>query len=48
MMRCFSITNIASARKRTNRLISDHLVEEISDGRGDIQSVFRKTGVIVL
>jgi hypothetical protein len=48
VMRCFSITNIASARKRTIRLVSDHLVEKIRDGRGDTQSVFRKTGVIVL
>ena len=48
VMRCFSITNIASARKRTIRLVSDHLVEKIRDGRGDTQSLFRKTGVIVL
>ena len=48
VMRCFNLASIPSARKRTNRLISDHLVEKISDGRGDIQSVFRKTGVIVL
>ena len=48
VMRCFSITNIASARKRTIRLVSDHLVEKIRDGRGDTQSLFRKTGVVVL
>ena len=48
VMRCFSLTNNTSARKRTNRLVSDHLVVKIRDGRGDAQSVFRKTGVIVL
>ncbi len=48
VMRCFNLTNIVAARKRTNRLVCDHLVVKTKQKRNDSQVVFRKTGAIVL
>ena len=48
VMRCFNLTNIVAARKRTNRLVCDHLVVKTKQKRNDSQVVFRKTGAIFL
>ena len=48
VMRCFNLTNIVAARKRTNRLVCDHLVVKTKQKRNDSQVVFRKTGVVML
>ena len=50
VMRCFNLSSEGAARSRMHRLLSDHLIEKVSDGRGNIkaQSIFRKTGNIML
>jgi hypothetical protein len=48
VMRCFGLGSDSSARKRTSRLIRDHLVEKINEERGGVQALFRKTGVVIL
>ena len=50
VMRCFGLTSDGAVRSKTRRLISDHLIEKVSDGRGTITglSTFRKTGVQML
>ena len=48
VMRCFNLSSESSARSKTCRLLSDHLIEKTSDGRGQKQTVFRKTGNIML
>ena len=50
VMRCFKLGNLPSARAKTSRLLSDHLIEKVSDGRANDQgkTLFRKTGVVML
>ena len=50
VMRCFGLTSDGAVRSKTRRLISDHLIEKVSDGRGTTTglSTFRKTGVQML
>ncbi len=50
VMRCFNLSSEGAARSRMHRLLSDHLIEKVSDGRGNIKalSIFRKTGNIML
>ena len=48
VMKCFNLHNEASARKRTSRLVCDHLAEKIRDERTGMQALFRKTGVVML
>ena len=50
VMRCFGLTSDGAVRSKTRRLISDHLIEKVSDGRGTATglSTFRKTGVQML
>ena len=50
VMRCFGLSTDGAVRSKTRRLISDHLIEKLSDGRGSSigLSTFRKTGVQML
>ena len=50
VMRCFNLNSEASSRSRIRRLIADHLVEKVNDGRksGAKQGLFRKTGLLML
>ena len=50
VMRCFNLSSEGAARSRMHRLLSDHLIEKVSDGRGNIKalSIYRKTGTIML
>ena len=50
VMRCFGLTSDGAVRSKTRRLLSDHLIEKVSDGRGTTTglSTFRKTGVQML
>ena len=50
VIRVFSITTDAAARSKISRLQSDHLIEKVSDGRGNAQgkAVYRKTGILML
>ena len=50
VMRCFGLSSDGAVRSKTRRLISDHLIEKVSDGRGSSTglSTFRKTGVQML
>ena len=50
VMRCFGLSTDGAVRSKTRRLISDHLIEKVSDGRGSSigLSTFRKTGVQML
>ena len=46
LQRCFNLSNIAAARSRAKRLVDDHLIEKVNDGRGITKglSTYRKTG----
>ena len=50
VMRCFGLSSDGAVRSKTRRLLSDHLIEKVSDGRGTTTglSTFRKTGVQML
>ena len=50
VIRVFSITTDAAARSKISRLQSDHLIEKVSDGRGNAigKAVYRKTGILML
>ena len=50
VMRCFGLTSDGAVRSKTRRLLSDHLIEKVSDGRQTTTglSTFRKTGVQML
>ena len=50
VMRCFGLTSDGAVRSKTRRLLGDHLIEKVSDGRGTIAGVstFRKTGIQML
>ena len=50
VMRCFGLTSDGAVRSKTRRLLSDHLIEKVNDGRGTTTglSTFRKTGVQML
>ena len=50
VMRCFGLTSDGAVRSKTRRLLSDHLIEKVSDGRATTTglSTFRKTGVQML
>ena len=50
VMRCFNLASEGAARMKVCRLQSDHLVEKVSDGRGNIRgrTLFCKTGNIML
>ena len=50
VMRCFGLSTDGAVRSKTRRLISDHLIEKVSDGRGSSigLSTFHKTGVQML
>ena len=50
VMRCFGLSSDGAVRSKTRRLISDHLIEKVSDGRGSSTGLatFRKTGVQML
>ena len=50
VIRVFSITTDAAARSKISRLQCDHLIEKVSDGRGNTQgkTVYRKTGILML
>ena len=50
VIRVFSITTDAAARSKISRLQSDHLIEKVSDGRGNAigKAVYRKTGIVML
>ena len=50
VMRCFNLSSDGAVRSKTRRLLRDHLIEKVSDGRGTTTglSTFRKTGVQML
>ena len=50
VIRVFSITTDAAARSKISRLQCDHLIEKVSDGRGNAigKAVYRKTGIVML
>ena len=50
VMRCFGVNSESAARMKITRLIGDHLVEKVSDGRQPAlqKSIYRKTGRIML
>jgi hypothetical protein len=50
VMRCFNLGNFPSARCKANRLLSDHLIVKISDGRANLNglTVYRKTGTTMM
>ena len=50
VMRCFGLTSDGAVRSKTRRLLGDHLIEKVSDGRQTTTglSTFRKTGVQML
>ena len=50
VMRCFNLSTEGAARMKIKRLLSDHLIEKLGDGRqtGASKSSYRKTGNIML
>ena len=50
VIRVFSLANDATARSKISRLQCDHLIEKVSDGRGNTQgkTVYRETGIVML
>ena len=50
VMRCFNLSSEGAARMKIKRLLSDHLIEKLGDGRqaGTSKSSYRKTGYIML
>ena len=50
VIRVFSLANDATARSKISRLQCDHLIEKVSDGRGNAigKAVYRKTGILML
>ena len=50
IMRCFNLSSEGAARMKIKRLLSDHLIEKLGDGRqtGASKSNYRKTGIIML
>ena len=50
VMRCFNLSSEGAARMKIKRLLSDHLIEKLGDGRqaGASKSTYRKTGYIML
>ena len=50
VMRCFNLGSDGAVRSKTRRLISDHLIEKVSDGRSSATGLttFRKTGILML
>ena len=50
VMRCFGLTSDGAVRSKTRRLMSDHMIEKVGDGRGTTTglSTFRKTGKLML
>ena len=50
VIRVFSMASDAAARSKISRLQSDHLIEKVSDGRGNAigKAVYRKTGIVML
>ena len=50
VMRCFNLTSEGTVRNKMHRLISDHLVEKVSDCRKNDQkvTVYRKTGRVMI
>jgi hypothetical protein len=50
VMRCFNLNSEGAARMRASRLLNDHLIEKVSDGRGNEKglTIYRKTGASML
>ena len=50
VMRCFNLNSVGTARMKIKRLLDDHLIEKMSDGRGNEkrQTVYRKKGALFL
>ena len=50
VMRCFNLSSEGAARMKIKRLLSDHLIEKLGDGRqaGASKSNYRKTGNLML
>ena len=50
VMHCFNLSSEGAARMKIRRLLSDHLIEKLGDGRqaGASKSTYRKTGYIML
>jgi hypothetical protein len=50
VMRCFNLANEGAARMKIKRMIGDHLIEKIGDGRrsGSTKASYQKTGVMML
>ena len=50
VMRCFNLSTEGAARMKIKRMLSDHLIEKLGDGRqaGNSKSSYRKTGTLCL
>ncbi len=50
VMRCFNLNSVGTARMKIKRLLDDHLIEKMSDGRGNEKrlTVYRKKGALFL
>ena len=50
VMRCFGLSTEGAARMKIKRLLSDHLIKKLGDGRqsGETKSSYCKTGTIML
>jgi hypothetical protein len=50
VVRCFNLSSEGAARMKIKRLLSDHLIEKLADGRqaGATKSSYHKTGNIML
>ena len=48
VMRCFNLGSDSSARKKVTRLQRDHLIEKVSDEKGQQKALYRKTGTVML
>ncbi|MBE6261427.1 MAG: hypothetical protein E7107_11515 [Prevotella sp.] len=50
VMRCFNLSSEGAARMKIKRLLSDHLIEKLGDGRqaGASKSSYRKSGNLML
>ena len=50
VLRCFNLSTEGAARVKIKRLVSDHLIEKVNDGRSKAGGVasYRKTGTLML
>jgi hypothetical protein len=49
-MRCFNLSSEGATRMKIKRLMGDHLIEKVNDGRKKSEglALYRKTGTMML